>query len=182
MEGAWFIKSGNLLSLSEQELVDCDHLGSNGCNGGSMEGAFQWYKSNKTELESDYGYTARNGTCKETSYTGQFNSTGYKTVTANSSSALMASIQAGPTSVAIEADKSAFQMYTGGILNSTACGTSLDHGVLAVGYGTENGQDYYLVKNSWGSSWGDNGYVKIANNGDGAGICGIQMAAVRPTV
>ena len=182
MEGAWFIKSGNLLSLSEQELVDCDHLGSNGCNGGSMEGAFQWYKSNKTELESDYGYTARNGTCKETSYTGQFNSTGYKTVTANSSSALMASIQAGPTSVAIEADKSAFQMYTGGILNSTACGTSLDHGVLAVGYGTENGQAYYLVKNSWGSSWGDNGYVKIANNGDGAGICGIQMAAVRPTV
>jgi len=182
MEGAWFIKTGNLLSLSEQELVDCDHLGSNGCNGGSMEGAFQWYKSNKTELESDYGYTARNGTCKETSYTGQFNSTGYKTVTANSSSALMASIQAGPTSVAIEADKSAFQMYTGGILNSTACGTSLDHGVLAVGYGTENGQAYYLVKNSWGSSWGDNGYVKIANNGDGAGICGIQMAAVRPTV
>jgi len=182
MEGAWFIKTGNLLSLSEQELVDCDHLGSNGCNGGSMEGAFQWYKSNKTELESDYGYTARNGTCKETSYTGQFNSTGYKTVTANSSSALMASIQTGPTSVAIEADKSAFQMYTGGILNSTACGTSLDHGVLAVGYGTENGQAYYLVKNSWGSSWGDNGYVKIANNGDGAGICGIQMAAVRPTV
>ena len=182
MEGAWFIKSGNLLSLSEQELVDCDHLGSNGCNGGSMEGAFQWYKSNKTELESDYGYTARNGTCKETSYTGQFNSTGYKSITANSSSALMASIQAGPTSVAIEADKSAFQMYTGGILNSTACGTSLDHGVLAVGYGTENGQAYYLVKNSWGSSWGDNGYVKIANNGDGAGICGIQMAAVRPTV
>ena len=180
MEGAWFIKSGNLLSLSEQELVDCDHLGSNGCNGGSMEGAFQWYKSNKTELESDYGYTARNGTCKETSYTGQFNSTGYKTVTANSSSALMASIQAGPTSVAIEADKSAFQMYTGGILNSTACGTSLDHGVLAVGYGTENGQAYYLVKNSWGSSWGDNGYVKIANNGDGAGICGIQLGAVRP--
>ena len=182
MEGAWFIKSGNLLSLSEQELVDCDHLGSNGCNGGSMEGAFEWYKSNKTELESDYGYTAKNGTCKETSYTGQFNSTGYKTVTANSSSALMASIQTGPTSVAIEADKRTFQSYTSGILNSSLCGTSLDHGVLAVGYGTENGQAYYLVKNSWGTSWGDNGYVKIANNGDGAGICGIQMAAVRPTV
>ena len=182
MEGAWFIKSGNLLSLSEQELVDCDHLGSNGCNGGSMEGAFEWYKSNKTELESDYGYTAKNGTCKETSYTGQFNSTGYKTVTANSSSALMASIQTGPTSVAIEADKRTFQSYTSGILNSSLCGTNLDHGVLAVGYGTENGQAYYLVKNSWGTSWGDNGYVKIANNGDGAGICGIQMAAVRPTV
>ena len=93
----------------------------------------------------------------------------------------MASIQTGPTSIAIEADKMVFQMYSGGILNSSKCGTNLDHGVLAVGYGSENGQDYYLVKNSWGSSWGDQGYLKIANNGDGAGICGIQMAAVRPT-
>jgi len=182
MEGAWFIKTGKLLSLSEQELVDCDHNGSAGCNGGSMEGAFAWYESNKSELETDYSYTAKNGTCKETSYTGQFNSTGYKTITANSSSALMASIEAGPTSIAIEADKMVFQMYTSGILNSTKCGTNLDHGVLAVGYGTENGQAYYLVKNSWGSSWGDQGYLKIANNGDGAGICGIQMAAVRVTV
>ena len=181
MEGCHFISSGTLLSLSEQELVDCDHNGSNGCNGGSMEGAFQWYQTNKAELESQYTYTAKNGTCMESSYTGEFNSTGYKVITSGSSSGLMASIQAGPTSVAIEADKMAFQMYHSGILNSTSCGTSLDHGVLAVGYGSENGQNYYLVKNSWGSSWGDQGYVKIANNGDGNGICGIQMAAVRPT-
>ena len=182
MEGAHQIATGTLLSLSEQELVDCDHNGSMGCNGGSMEGAFQWYETNKAELESQYTYTARNGTCQESSYTGQFNSTGYKAITANSSSALMASIQTGPTSVAIEADKMAFQYYTSGILNSTACGTNLDHGVLAVGYGSENGQNYYLVKNSWNTTWGDQGYIKIANNGDGAGICGIQMAAVRPTV
>jgi C1A family cysteine protease len=182
MEGAYFIKTGTLLSLSEQELVDCDHIGSAGCNGGSMEGAFEWYKTNMSELESDYGYTGRNGTCKETSYTGQFESTGYVQVTANSESAFKASVQAGPTSIAIEADKRVFQTYTSGILNSTSCGTQLDHGVLAVGYGTENGQAYYLVKNSWGPSWGDNGYLKIADNGDGPGICGIQMAAVRPTV
>ena len=94
----------------------------------------------------------------------------------------MASIQTGPTSVAIEADKAVFQQYTSGILNSTACGTQLDHGVLAVGYGSENGQNYYIVKNSWNTTWGDQGYIRIANNGDGAGICGIQMAAVRPTV
>ena len=182
MEGAWKIKTGNLISLSEQELVDCDHNGSAGCNGGSMEGAFQWCQSNKTELESEYTYTAKNGTCMESSYDGQFNTTGYVNVTSGSSSGLMSSIEAGPTSVAIEADKTAFQYYRSGVLNSTACGTQLDHGVLAVGYGSENGQNYYLVKNSWGTSWGDNGYVKIANNGDGNGICGIQMAAVRPKV
>jgi len=182
MEGAHFIKTGSLISLSEQELVDCDHIGSAGCNGGSMEGAFEWYKTNMAELEADYSYTGRNGTCAETSYTGQFESTGYVQVKANSESAFKASVQAGPTSIAIEADKRVFQTYTSGILNSTTCGTQLDHGVLAVGYGTENGQAYYLVKNSWGSSWGDNGYLKIADNGDGEGICGIQMAAVRPTV
>jgi len=147
-----------------------------------MQGAFIWYKTNKTELETDYTYTAKTGTCHSSDYAGQYDSTAATAITAKSSSALMASIQTGPTSIAIEADKSAFQYYTGGILNSTACGTSLDHGVLAVGYGTENGQAYYTVKNSWGSSWGDKGYIKIANNGDGDGICGIQMAPVRPTV
>merc|ERR1712032_291768 len=181
LEGANFIKNGTLLSFSEQELVDCDHNGSAGCNGGSMEGAFQWYETNKTELESDYGYTAKNGTCMESSYTGEFNSKSYKTVTANSVDALKTAVALGPVSVAIEADKMAFQYYTGGVLDSTACGTNLDHGVLAVGYGSDNGTPYWLVKNSWGSSWGDNGYVKIAMV-DGAGICGIQMAPVYPIV
>jgi len=180
MEGCEQIKTGTLTSLSEQELVDCDHLGSQGCNGGSMAGAFQWLKNNKAEAESDYKYTAKTGTCHSSDYTGLFNSTGFTQVTANSSSALMASIETAPTSIAIEADKSVFQTYKSGILNSAECGTKLDHGVLAVGYGTENGQAYYLVKNSWNTTWGDQGYIKIANNGDGEGICGIQMAAVRP--
>jgi cathepsin L len=92
----------------------------------------------------------------------------------------MASIEIAPTSIAIEADKLVFQFYTSGVLNSAKCGTNLDHGVLAVGYGTDStGQAYYLVKNSWNTSWGDNGYIKIANIGNGDGICGIQMDPVR---
>jgi len=105
---------------------------------------------------------------------------GYSNISQKSPSALKASIEKGPTSVAIEADKRAFQMYKSGVLTGTACGTNLDHGVLAVGWGTESGTDYYLVKNSWGASWGDKGYIKIGIE-SGAGVCGIQMGAVRPT-
>ena len=138
-----------------------------------MAGGFLWLRLNKTERESDYAYTAATGTCHSSDYEGLYNTKGYSSVTQGSSSALMASIEAAPTSVAIEADKLVFQAYTGGVLNSDKCGTTLDHGVLAVGYGTENGTPYYLVKNSWGDSWGDAGYVKIGIE-DGAGVCGIQ--------
>ena len=134
------------------------------------------------DLEADYPYKATNGTCN-TSLTGVTNDSSYVNVQANSASAMKASIQAGPTSIAIEADKMAFQYYSGGILNNASgCGTQLDHGVLAVGYGTDNGQGYFLVKNSWGASWGDNGHIKMADNGDGAGMCGMLMAGVRPTI
>jgi len=95
----------------------------------------------------------------------------------NSKSQLMARIAQQPTAVTIEADQPVFQQYTSGIITSAACGTGLDHAVLAVGYGTEKGQDYYLVKNSWGATWGENGYVRIAATADGDGICGIQMYA-----
>ena len=182
LEGAYFIANGTLQSFSEQQLVDCDKNGSMGCSGGSMEGAFQWYEDNMADLESDYPYKGVNGTCN-TSLAGVTNDKAYVNVQANSSSAMKASIEAGPTSIAIEADKMAFQFYRGGILNNASgCGTNLDHGVLAVGYGTESGQDYFLVKNSWGSSWGDAGYIKMADNGDGAGMCGMLMAGVRPTM
>ena len=182
LEGAYQISTGTLASFSEQQLVDCDHNGSAGCNGGSMEGAFQWYESNLADSEADYPYKGVNGTCN-TSLSGVTGDASYVAVQANSSSAMKASIEAGPTSIAIEADKMAFQFYRGGILNNASgCGTNLDHGVLAVGYGTESGQAYFLVKNSWGASWGDAGYIKMADNGDGAGMCGMLMAGVRPTM
>merc|ERR1712127_149923 len=103
---------------------------------------------------------------------------GFKDVVKDSTGAnLKAALATGPVSVAIEADQSVFQTYTSGVITSSKCGTQLDHGVLAVGYGTEDGNDYFLVKNSWGASWGDNGYVKIG----AANVCGINAQPSFPT-
>ena len=102
-------------------------------------------------------------------------------VRARSQSSLLAAIANGPTSVTVEADRSVFQRYTGGVLNSSACGTQLDHAITAVGYGVQNGVTYYIVRNSWGASWGDRGYINIAASGEGStGICGIQQTSVWP--
>lgn len=106
--------------------------------------------------------------------------TGWTMVPRNSVSQLKAALSQGVVTVTIEADKSVFQMYHSGILDSTACGTQLDHAVAAVGYGTQGGKDYYIVRNSWGSAWGDGGYIKIAAV-DGPGICGIQMQSFTAT-
>ncbi|RYY31823.1 hypothetical protein EON62_06155, partial [archaeon] len=99
-----------------------------------------------------------------------------------SETALVNALASQPVSVAIEADQASFQFYSGGVLTA-ACGTSLDHGVLAVGYGTLNGNDYYKVKNSWGASWGQGGYILLGRgskfNGN-SGQCGIQLAASYP--
>ena len=90
----------------------------------------------------------------------------------------------GPVSVAIEADTRTFQMYESGVITGSACGTNLDHGVLVVGYGTESNQPYWLVKNSWGSSWGEDGYVKIEKSSStkDKGTCGIAMQPSYPVV
>ena len=136
------------------------------------------------DAESDYPYTSGAGSvasCKEDSYSpiGQISS--YANVGANSVDQLKAAIAQQPVSVTIEADKTVFQMYTGGVMDSAECGTNLDHAVAAVGYGSEDGKDYYIVRNSWGASWGDSGYIKIAAV-EGKGICGIQMQSVYPTI
>ncbi|CAI5746198.1 unnamed protein product [Peronospora destructor] len=157
VEGAAFVSSGKLPSLSEQELVDCDHNGDMGCNGGLMDHAFAWIE--------DHG-----GICSEGDYE-------YKGAAQMS---LKVAVAQQPVSVAIEADQKAFQFYKTGVFNLT-CGTSLDHGVLAVGYGTENGQKFWKVKNSWGPSWGEKGYIRLARGGNGpAGKCGIASVPSYP--
>jgi len=175
VEGANFIKTGTLKSFSEEQLVECSTQ-NNGCNGGLMDYAFQYIESNGIELESQYPYTSGSGQVGSCTYE-QASKVG--TVSSfNDLQQEFAQMKAGldksPVSVAIEADQMAFQMYSGGILTS-GCGTKLDHGVLAVGYGNDAGQDYIIVKNSWGASWGDQGYIKIAPN-----QCGILNAASYP--
>ena len=178
VEGAMFLSTGTLQSYSEQQLVDCSgSYGNMGCNGGLMDNAFQYIEKKPLELESEYPYTARTQTCKA-SGTGSGKVANYYDVQPNSVTQLKAAIAKGPVSVAIEADQFAFQSYTSGVITK-GCGQNLDHGVLAVGYGTENGIDYFLVKNSWGASWGAKGFVKIAASS--ADVCGILLAASQPT-
>jgi len=174
LEGAWQIETGKLVQVSEQQFVDCDKS-SNGCGGGLMSSAFQWAESQDLCTEQEYSYEAVDGSCRANGCTGiaAGGITGYKSVS-SSKSALESAITKGPVSVAIEADQSAFQFYTGGVMSGT-CGTQLDHGVLAVGYDSES----WIVKNSWGASWGESGYIRLTNNGN---QCGILNSAAYPVV
>jgi len=192
LEGAYFVTYGELLSFSEQQLVDCDNWKNggrdHGCNGGLMDNAFNWIHSNGGLCsESAYPYvsgtTETAGTCTTTcSVNSKSKIQSYVDVTASSDSAMMAALVEQPVSVAIEADQVAFQLYKSGVFTGT-CGTNLDHGVLVVGYGEESGSDYYRVKNSWGTSWGLDGYILLGRGSSynsGAGQCGVLLEASYP--
>ncbi len=145
-----------------------------------MDYAFMYIADgNPLELEDSYPYTSGQGrvaSCKYSKSKGVGTVSGHRDVSAGSKSQMKAALNQQPVSVAIEADQMAFQAYTGGVISS-GCGTRLDHGVLAVGYGTMNGVEYALVKNSWGPSWGDEGYVRISMDNNS---CGILNAASYP--
>jgi C1A family cysteine protease len=181
IEGANAIATGSLVELSEQELVDCDKTDS-GCNGGLMDDGFMFAMENGLCSETAYPYKASDEQCQESSCTSKVKVTGCHDVPADEES-LMKAVNIGPVSVAIEADQFAFQFYSSGILRKTKrCGTNLDHGVLLVGYGTEAGVDYWKVKNSWGESWGESGYIRLERNYSTTGLCGIAMQASYPVV
>lgn len=179
LEGAYKIKYGTLISFSEQNLVSCDTVDS-ACNGGLMDNAFSWTKSNGGLCTEDgYPYTSgttgQKGTCTTTcTKNSGVAPKSFTDVARNSDSALMTALVQQPVSIAIQANQPAFQLYKSGVLTGS-CGTNLDHGVLAVGYGTwTDGIDYYKVKNSWGTSWGMSGYILIQRgNPQRCGECGI---------
>ena len=188
LEGAHYIASGELLSFSEQQLVDCAYItyGNFGCNGGMQARAFRYLKTHKAELESVYPYfsgtTKAKGDCAfDEASTTAVDVSSYTNVTADDVAQMKAALEQQPLAVVIEADQLVFQTYSSGILNSPECGTNLDHAVLAVGWGVEGDQEYWLVKNSWGTTWGDQGYIKMAITGDDAGICGVQSMPLYPT-
>jgi C1A family cysteine protease len=181
LEGLNAIKNGKLVSFSEQQLVDCSgSYGNEGCNGGLMDDAFQYVAAEGIVTEASYPYKAADGKCKIPAGD-RFKNTGFTDVKVNDPNALKAAIAQQPVSVAIEADQDAFQLYNGGVITGSACGTQLDHGVLAVGYGVDGKTEFFKVKNSWGGSWGEAGYVRIGV-AKGAGVCGIQSAASFPTL
>jgi len=182
VEGIVEITHGTLISLSEQQLVDCaGSYGNEGCDGGLMDNAFKYVMANGLCTEAAYPYTSGNtgskGSCKSTSCSMSANSkiNGYADI-AQSENALGSDVDNQPISVAIEADQADFQFYTSGVFDGP-CGTNLDHGVLVVGYGTQTGQDYWKVKNSWGTTWGEQGYILMIRNVD---ECGIMLEASYP--
>jgi C1A family cysteine protease len=185
LEGAWFLKNSVLYNLSEQELVDCSTAeGNQGCNGGLMDYAFQYAVKQGLATDEAYPYTATGpNKCQAATKKAVVKPTGFQDVPTNSETALLTAIAQQPVSIAVEADQDSFQFYSSGVMTK-ACGTSLDHGVLAVGYGSLAGQDYYKVKNSWGADWGMNGYILLGRGtAFGAqGQCGIQMDPSYPTV
>jgi cathepsin L len=184
VEGAWALNY-SLVSLSEQNLMDCSRsYGNYGCYGGLMDSAFKYIIANGgIDTEASYPYEAA------TTYNCRYKSTNkgasihsYKDVTKGSESALQNSVAYhGPVSVAIDASNPSFQLYKSGVYYEPKCSsTNLDHGVLTVGYGTGTGGDYWIVKNSWGTSWGDKGYIYMARNQNNN--CGIATQASFPVV
>lgn len=160
------------VTLSEQELVDCSHE-NDGCDGGDMRSAFEYLERVGFESDKVYPYTGQDGTCKYNAKTILGKVASFVSVPSNNVAQLEAALANTVVSIGVDAD--IWQFYSEGIV-SKHCGHNIDHGVAAVGYGTEDGQDYWIVRNSWSADWGEKGYIRILKSGKGAkgmGMCGI---------
>lgn len=184
VEGLLAVSGKGLVSLSEQQLVDCSSdYHNSGCNGGWMGFAFEYIRDHGITQEETYKYTGAEQQCQADDYEPVARISGYVDVPSNSTVQLKTALAQQPVSVAIDAGSFAFQFYISGVFEDEECGTELNHGVLAVGYGTEDGKDYWLVKNSWGTWWGEDGYIKILReNKEGPGLCGIAIAGSYPII
>lgn len=180
VEGAWEISQGQLISLSEEQLIDCDTSDS-GCGGGLPSAAFGWITSNGgISTEAAYPYTAGSGSAGSCE-SGQSASATVSSHTEQYSvsvATLEGLVASGPVSVAVEADQDAFQFYTSGVVTS-GCGTNLDHAVLAVGYQTNAATPYWVIKNSWGTGWGQSGFIWIGQS-DAHNYCGVLSDVSQP--
>jgi len=175
----------NLTPLSEQQLVDCDKNDS-ACSGGLMDTAFEYVMKNGLCSEDDYAYVARkNYRCKSSTCAVVQGSkiSGYKDIRAGDATTLEDTLCNQPVSIAIDASSTAFQLYSSGVLTTSQCGTDLDHGVLAVGFGVDGGESYFKVKNSWGTSWGESGYIRLCKDcaNSSKGQCGMLLMPSYPT-
>jgi len=183
VEAAHELKTKQLVSLSEQNLMDCSYLHGNlACDGGQMTGAFKYIIANKgIDTEESYPYTAKSSLlCHFKAENIGATISDFKNVAA-SENALAEALNIQPVSIAIDASHNSFQLYKSGVYYEPACSTSnLDHGVLAVGYGTTNGTDYWIVKNSWGNVWGLSGFIQMARNRNNN--CGVATSAAYPIV
>ncbi|XP_034016189.1 cathepsin S-like [Thalassophryne amazonica] len=182
LEGQLKKTTGVLLSLSTQNLVDCSRkYGSHGCKGGFMTHAFRYIKDHGLETEVAYPYTGQLGECKYNPEHRVANCSGYICLPEGDEASLkLALATVGPIAVAVDSSRHKFRFYHHGVYRDPTCSHKVDHGVLAVGYGTEKGEDYWLIKNSWGRHFGDEGYIKMARNANDQ--CGVSRFGCFPIV
>jgi C1A family cysteine protease len=183
LEGQNFRKTGKLTPLSEQNLVDCSRTqGNKGCSGGWMVRAFKYIIANRgIDTETSYPYEERDGVCRYRTSGRGASCRKYSEIRRSEASLLSAVAIQGPISIAVDAGQPSFQLYRSGVYNEPRCSQTINHAVLAVGYGrSQDGQLYWLVKNSWGTSWGDRGYILMSRNKNNQ--CGIASYASFPIV
>lgn len=186
LEGAFTLAGGPLVSIAEQQLVDCAKDINRGCSGGSMDFGLRFAKTHDFCLESSYPYEGKDGTCRSSGCTvgipkgrvAGVKDLGIPTVVPASEKALQSAVAQQPVSIAVDASK--LHSYSTGVIGD--CTTKLNHGVLAVGYGTLNGEQYWKVKNSWSPTWGMDGYFLLKRGVGGKGTCGMLLNAVYPVI